>query len=143
MIIDGTNVTLTVIPETSKTHRGRRVRILKSDVAKRFQERLDTLPAKANYIFHTPNNPCTRYDTNNADKAVNRFLQDEVAKQCDIETLETQGSHTWRMTLNTFAKEKKVPVEIRAAYFGHSEDVNEQYYTDAVDVSDFVAVMFE
>ena len=141
--IDGNKVTLTITPEGSKTHKGRRISILKPEVSKRFIIRFNKLPKKAAYVFHTPLNPKTIWDKSNSDKAVNRFLHNEVAIECGIDALKTQGSHTWRKTLNTFAKEKGIPQELRSAYFGHSAEVNERYYTDSVDLSGFITGIFD
>lgn len=141
--IDGDTVTLNVTPADSKTHKGRRVPILLNESAQRFIARVNALDPSATYIFHTPTNPLTQYNITNADKAVNKFLHDEVAEECDIPSLSIKGvgNHIWRKTLNNFAKYQGLSKEYRASYFGHSEDVNEQYYTDDVEVAPFVETM--
>lgn len=58
-----------------------------------------------------------------------------------MEKLRDHGSHVWRTTLSTIAMKRGVPDEIRAAAFGHSADVNRNYYTDVTDISEYTRAM--
>lgn len=85
-------------------------------------------------LFRAPASPGSPWDQANAQKAV-RGLFDEVADACVVETLREVASHVWRATLNTRAMNAGVPVEVRAAYFGHAAIVNRSAYTDTADTS--------
>lgn len=49
---------------------------------------------------------------------------------------DSQRTHLWRSTLNSLMLD--IPVEVRAAYFGHDKAANQKYYTDTTDVTPVV-----
>ena len=75
------------------------------------------------------------WDSSNAQKAVSGFYK-ELAKELDIPLLLTARSHVWRTTLNSEWADLGVSAERRAAYFGHSPEINRQAYTDLVDLEE-------
>lgn len=141
--IDGDDVFITVRPEVSKTRRGRTVQVLDARVAKRLIERSETAQKGAKHVFGAPLIPKHVWDKTNCDKAVNGYLQDEVASECEINKLKDHGSHIWRATLSTIAMHKGIPDEIRAAAFGQSPEVNRNYYTDTTDITSFTKSMVQ
>ena len=74
------------------------------------------------------------WDSSNAQKAV-RALYDELADDLGIPLLRNVASHVWRATLNSEWRDRGGPAEVRSAYFGHSVEVNRQYYTADIDLS--------
>ncbi|MBS6364030.1 MAG: site-specific integrase [Actinomycetaceae bacterium] len=136
---DGQQITVTVTPERSKTHRGRTVPVLDDRIAARLRERVERSGGRG-LVFPAPANPEGRWDHANAQKAVRRLF-DEVADACEIDTLRGVSSHMWRATLNTRAMNAGVPVEVRAAYFGHTAIVNRNNYTDTADTTALTAAL--
>lgn len=125
---------VTVRPEASKTHRGREVPIIDHRVADRINARHQKLTGASDRLFPSQVEENTEWDKSNAQKAITGFLR-EVSEKCGIPALANHSSHIWRATLSTQAMQRGVPAEIRAAYFGHSAEVNRDYYTDTTDVS--------
>lgn len=130
---------VTVRKEVSKTHRGREVPILDARVAGRIK-RLRKAQKASEWLFPSPIAKSTRWDKSNLQKAVTGFLR-EVGEACDIPALSDHSSHIWRATLSTLAMKKGMPAEIRAAYFGHTAEVNRNYYTDTTDITPFIDAM--
>ena len=87
-------------------------------------------------VFPAPatDNPWREWDKSNCSKAV-RALYCQIASDCDRELLQTARSHVWRATLHTIARDRGIPIEIRAALFGHDPETARRYYTDTRDVS--------
>lgn len=134
-------VLVTVRPEVSKTHRGRTVPVLDGRVAQRLRERSERPRRGAKHAFGTPLVPKHEWERGNCVGAVNKYLHEEVAVECDIDKLKDHGSHIWRATLSTIAMTKDVPSEIRAAAFGHSPEVNLDSYTDVTDIATYTKSM--
>lgn len=130
---DGEIVSVTVTAERSKTHRARTVPVLDDRVVERLRARVASAKGQG-LVFPAPASPDSPWDQANAQKAV-RDLYDEVAEEIAVETLRGVSSHVWRATLNTRAMNAGVPVEVRAAYFGHTAIVNRAAYTDTADTS--------
>ena len=66
------------------------------------------------------------------------LLPVRVALMCPLghHLLLTARSHVWRTTLNSEWADLGVSAERRAAYFGHSPEINRQAYTDLVDLEE-------
>ncbi len=62
-----------------------------------------------------------------------RDYYDGISQSGDPEFAAQISSHAWRRTLNTMMA-SYLPVEVRAAYFGHTEQMNRRSYTDPVQV---------
>ena len=87
-----------------------------------------------------PAAPGKEWDLNNAEHAIKK-LYHELADALDIPLLNEVSTHVWRATLNTEWLNKGVPEIQRAAYFGHSPEVNRSYYTDLTDISPLVEML--
>lgn len=123
---------LEVTNEASKTHRGRECGVEDERIADRIRERLALLPEGDVPVFGSPAFPEREWDASNAQKAV-RALYDEMADALGIPLLREVSSHVWRATLSSEWRDKGELPETRAAYFGHTPEVNERYYTSGMD----------
>lgn len=130
---DAGQMMITVTAPKSKTHKARTVPVLDDRVAEVILTRKNTIGGKQ--VVGAPMDPNKRWDKDNAQRAV-RSLYKEIAATIGVERLATSRSHVWRATLNSLMLD--IPVEVRAAYFGHDEDVNRASYTDVTDTSDMV-----
>lgn len=137
--IIGDDVYINVPEDVSKTKKGRRVPILDKRVAREIKGRVKRSRKSQVWLFPAPTRVNKKWDRNNADKAINNFLRNEVAVACNIPALD--HSHVWRTTLSTIAASHGIPAEIRAAYFGQGEEVNKTYYTDKTDITPFLNAM--
>ena len=128
-------LTLEVLDTESKTHKGRKIKVYDPRVAQRIRERLDKLPqSPLTPIFGKPTDPSAVWDRSNAQKAVRR-VYDDTADALGIPMLRQVSSHVWRATLNSHWADLGVSAERRAAYFGHSPEMNKTRYTDLTDLS--------
>lgn len=132
---------LTVREGVSKTHIGRTVPVLDARVAERVRERVQNAPSGAQSpVFGAPCAPREIWDRDNAQKAT-KALYGELAEALDIPLLTEVGTHVWRSTLNTMWMERGVPVELRAAYLGHSKDMNRASYTDTSHTEQLISML--
>lgn len=127
--------TVEVTNDASKTHRGRIVPVLEPRVASMLLRRREDF-GDHGFVFPSPatDDPWREWDKSNCSKAV-RALYEEMAAECGLELLRTARSHVWRPTLHTIARNKGIPIEMRAALFGHDPETARRYYTDTQDVS--------
>ena len=127
--------TVEVTNDASKTHRGRIVPVLEPRVASMLLRRREDF-GDHGLVFPSPatDDPWREWDKSNCSKAV-RALYEEMAAECGLELLRTARSHVWRPTLHTIARNKGIPIEMRAALFGHDPETARRYYTDTQDVS--------
>lgn len=132
---------LTVTEDVSKTHRGREVPVFDERVAERLRGRLAHVvrPAQSAPVFPAPVTGQV-WDRGNCQKAVRAFY-DELADTLGIPQLHDVATHTWRATLNSEWADLGISAERRAAYFGHSIEVNRARYTDLTDVSEIARVL--
>lgn len=132
---------LTVTEEVSKTHRGREVPVIDERVAERLRGRLAHIvrPAASAPVFPAPVTGKV-WERGNCQKAVRAFY-DELADTLGIPQLHDVATHTWRATLNSEWADLGISAERRAAYFGHSIEVNRARYTDLTDVSEIARVL--
>lgn len=115
---------VTVRPEVSKTGRGRRVAVLHADVARSIQERRRSADAP---VIGAPADIDAHWERAAVIKAVREYYP-QLARRVPCPALETERAHVWRRTLNTITA-GALSVDIRAAWFGHTEQVNWQSYT--------------
>lgn len=138
---DKSPLVIHITPEVSKTKRGRRIPVLDERIESRLRDRLAKMSADPEaLVFPAPSSFFKEWDSSNAQKAI-RELYTSLASILDIPLLNEVRSHVWRTTLNTEWMEKGVPDVIRSAYFGHTEDVNRQYYTDLTDISPLMQML--
>ena len=118
----------------SKTHKGRVVPLLFPDVVKNLAKRKSLGGA---YVIGAPTDGKKVWDRDNARKECAKLYPEiGTAIKCP-EVFDHGRTHLWRESLNSLMLD--VPVEVRAAYFGHDKEVNRRYYTDTTDVSPMVA----
>lgn len=140
---DADPLTVTVTSEVSKTHKGRTVPVMDARVADRVRARLASMPQTASApVFGSPAYPERAWDPSNRQKAV-KALYREMADALDIPLLREVSSHVWRATLNTEWMERGIPDALRAAFFGHGEDVNRSSYTDTSGTAQLVRMLRE
>lgn len=127
--------TVEVTNDASKTHRGRVVPVLEPRVVSMLLRRREDFDGHG-LVFPSPaaDDPWREWDKSNCSKAV-RALYEQMAEECDLELLRTARSHVWRSTLHTISRNKGIPIEMRAALFGHDPETARRYYTDTQDVS--------
>lgn len=129
---------ITVPAALSKTKRGRRIPVLDPRVAAVLIARRDRLscahqrPADDLLVVGSPTDPTRPWDGRNARQRLAALYQ-HLAASLAIPELETERTHVWRATLNTLLGD--APAAVRAAAFGHSEQVNARSYTDGRDLS--------
>ncbi|MFV8381058.1 tyrosine-type recombinase/integrase [Corynebacterium hindlerae] len=139
VIITDEAVAVTVSADQSKTHRGRTVPILDNRVERYWRTRLETLSV-TDPLIPAPGDRHAHWRTDNAVKACAALYKD-IGAQLDDEAVAAMRSHGWRTVLNNLAIARGVPAEIRSAYFGHTEALNQSNYTDLTDVSAMNAVL--
>lgn len=138
---EGELLTVTVTAEISKTHRGRTIPITDARVAERMRRRMERAGRDPEaLLFPAPAAPDSVWDLNNAEHAIKKLYR-ELADELNVPLLRKVSTHVWRATLNTEWMQKGVPEVIRAAYFGHSPEVNRNYYTDTTNVSVLVDML--
>lgn len=132
---DGMKVEIT--PDISKTHKGRFAAVLDPRVADRILARPHTDPEGR--VFPTPTTGTGEWDRQNCQKAMNKFMRTELSKVSPM--LAEHSSHVWRSTLATIADRRGVSEAVNAAQFGHSVQVDREYYNDQSDTADYVREM--
>jgi len=121
-----------VSSDRSKTHRGRWAPVLHPDVVTRLKTLADE--SASDLVFPTATGTARgRQNTINRIKPVYVDLSEAVGAPA----LAAGHTHLWRSILNNAVLRSADPV-IRAAFFGHSTDVNRRYYTDTTDVMPLV-----
>lgn len=138
---DCPQMALTVRSDVSKTHRGRTIPLVDKNVSERLLGRL-TGKSGSDLVFCAPAAPGKPWDRSNVQKAVRR-LYDDMADATGIGTLHDVSSHVWRATLNTLWMNRGVPEPVRAAYLGHSSEVNREFYTSLTDIGPLTQLLRE
>lgn len=133
-------LTVTVTNGRSKSRRGRCIPIMDQRVAERVEARVSALKAPSAVVYPAPGSPDAIWNRSNAQKAVKR-LYARIADELDIPLLRDVRTHVWRTTMNMEWEAAGIPIEVRAAYFGHSAGVNRRYYTDVTDISAITALL--
>lgn len=123
---------VTVSADVSKTHRARTVPLLDERAERYWRERLKNIEPGAP-IIPAPGDKRSHWRTDNAVKATAALYKD-LGTVLEDETISAMRSHGWRTVLNNRAIARGVAAEVRAAFFGHTQDVNASSYTDLVDV---------
>lgn len=120
-------------PHESKTSKGRVVPILDERIAARIRELKPCGQDVAErLVVGSPADDQKIWDSSNLQKTIRSFYK-HIAKATDVKKFQTQRSHIWRATWNTLLA-NDVPLEVRSAFFGHTKQVNQRYYTDEIDV---------
>lgn len=116
----------------SKTHRMRDVPVLLPAVVQRLENRWAHRENDSDHVIGAPVDASKQWDAGNCGKATARLYM-ELADDLHIELLKTARTHVWRTTLNTMLL-GSVPEIIRAAYFGHTQEINRDSYTDTTNM---------
>lgn len=128
-------LTVTVTEEVSKTHRARTVPVFDKRVADRIRTRSRSASkTSSGLIFPRPSTD-TMWCRRSAQKGL-RSLYDKLADELGIPVLREVSTHVWRRTLNSEWADLGVSDARRAAYFGHSEEMNRSAYTDFLDLDE-------
>lgn len=135
-VTDDGEVIVPLSEEASKTHKGLLVQVIDPRVAERLLMRPSRSTGTDTYVIGSPADAHTRWDRDNCRKAVARFYV-ELGQALGIELLGTGRTHVWRTTLNHLTA-GFVPEAERAAWFGHSQDVNRKHYNDYSDTARMV-----
>lgn len=90
-------------------------------------------------LIGSPTKPSTVWDESNCQDETQALYQ-ELARDCDVPLLSTARTHVWRHTLNTVLL-AEVPEVVRAAFFGHTADVNRSRYTDLTNAHTMIRAM--
>lgn len=111
----------------NRSYRPRSVPVLDERVAERILARCNER-GQEDRIIGSPTKPSTVWDESNCQDET-QVLYRELARDCEVPLLATARTHVWRHTLNTVLL-ADVPEVVRAAFFGHTTDVNRSRYTD-------------
>lgn len=129
---DGRTMIVPVSAERSKTKAPRRAAVV-AEVAERLRERHSERPEDA-FVIGAPADGSKPWEPRAKDRTV-ASLYAEAAEALSLPLLRRDfRSHGWRHTLNTLTAEQ-VPVEVRSALLGHTEQVNRQHYLDLQDLT--------
>lgn len=132
-------VAVTVTAGMSKTHRGRTAPILDKRIEDYWRDRLSSMRL-TDPLIPAPADKHAQWRTDNAVKAA-AALYTDIGAVLEDEDVAAMRSHTWRTTLNNRAIARGVSAEIRSAFFGHSEALNQANYTDLTDVGAMQAAL--
>ncbi|MFC6145829.1 tyrosine-type recombinase/integrase [Corynebacterium nasicanis] len=120
----------------SKTDRPRRIPILDPRINQFFRERK---PDKDDdlHLIGSPIDPTTAWEDGNCRKCVAASYT-AWSRELEIPLLEHARTHLWRTTLNELTK-GVLSTSQRAAFFGHTEEINRQAYTDLTNIDGIAA----
>lgn len=130
--VPGQPLLLDIEAAIAKGGRPRTVMVLDERVADRLRQR-PTRNRRQNHIIGAPTDPQRIWDQGNRNKAA-RDLYLDMARDLEIELLQTERSHLWRTTLHTLYADT-VATAVLDAQFGNTERVRAKHYTDASDLS--------
>lgn len=109
--------------------KGRYIPILRDDVAEYLREHRE---ADDHYVIGSPSTTAKPWTATNADDTVPELYR-QVAAATGVPLLADLRSHSWRATLNGVYADK-LPATTRAAIFGHTEAINDEYYSDRANI---------
>lgn len=105
--------------------KGRFIPVLRDDVADYLREHRGE---PDEYVVGAPSSTAIAWDPTNADDSVPELYK-QIAEATGVAILAGLRSHSWRATLHGVYADQIDPAT-RAAIFGHTEAVAEEYYTD-------------
>lgn len=85
------------------------------------------------YVIGAPDDRSKLWEYGNRNRAA-ADLYREIAATLQIDVMESERSHMWRITLRSF-RDGKVPPAVLNSQIGHSEKSARKHYTDASDFS--------
>ncbi|WP_301485119.1 tyrosine-type recombinase/integrase [Intrasporangium sp.] len=135
---DGETMIVPVPAERSKTRAPRRAAVV-GEIAAHLRQRHTERPDDV-YVVSAPADGGKIWEPRARDKATSA-LYVEMADTLGIELLRRSfRGHGWRTTLNSLTADS-VPVEVRAALLGHTEQVNRAHYLDLTDLTSVARAM--
>lgn len=126
ILIDATS---DVVKGRKGKEKGRFIPILRDDVADYLREHRGE---KDEYVVGAPSSTTIAWDPTNADDSVPELYR-QVAEATGVKILAGLRSHSWRATLHGVYAAQIDPAT-RAAIFGHTQAIAEEYYTDRKNV---------
>lgn len=109
--------------------KGRYIPILREDVADYLRTHRED---DDHFVIGSPTTTAKPWTATNADDVVPELYR-QVAATTGVTLLTTLRSHSWRSTLNGVYSDK-LPATTRAAIFGHTEEINNEYYSDRANI---------
>lgn len=114
------------IAKGKKNHaKGRYIPLLRDDVA---QYLISHREADNHFVVGSPSTTEKSWTATNADDVVPELYK-QIADTTGVSILADLRSHSWRATLHGVYADK-IDAHTRAAIFGHTEQIADQYYTD-------------
>lgn len=130
--LEDDGITMVVPVTVSKNKKTRKAAVI-GEVASHLRRRRLTRACDV-YVIAAPSNGSKVWQQRGRDKAT-ASLYIEMATALRIPLLKHSfRGHGWRTTLNSLTA-GVVPIEVRAALLGHSEEVNRQHYLDLTDLT--------
>jgi len=129
-IIDGDdgmliNASAEIVKGRKGKEKGPYIPILREDVADYLEQHRG---APEEYVVGSPVTTAKPWDSTNADDKVPELYK-QIADETGVKILANLRSHSWRATLHGVYADTIDPAT-RAAIFGHTQAVAEEYYTD-------------
>lgn len=109
--------------------KGRFIPILRADVAEYLRTHRED---DEHFIVGSPTTTARPWDATNADDKVPELYR-QIAEATGVKILQDLRSHSWRATLHGVYADVMDPAT-RAAIFGHTEQVAEEYYNDRQNI---------
>lgn len=109
--------------------KGRYIPILREDVADYLHTHRED---NDHFVIGSPSTTAKPWTATNADDVVPELYR-QVAATTGVILLTDLRSHSWRSTLNGVYADK-LPATTRAAIFGHTEEINDEYYSDRANI---------
>lgn len=126
LLIDATK---DIVKGRKDKEKGRYIPILRNDVATYLHEHRED---DNTYVIGSPSTTANPWTATNADDVVPELYR-QIATATGVALLADLRSHSWRATLNGVYADK-LPATTRAAIFGHTEEINDEYYSDRANI---------
>lgn len=126
LLIDATK---DIVKGRQGKEKGRLIPILREDVADYLRTHRGN---DDHYVIGSPSTTAKPWTATNADDVVPQLYR-QVAEATSVALLADLRSHSWRATLHGIYADKINPAA-RAAIFGHTEQVADEYYTDRANI---------
>lgn len=126
LLIDATK---DIVKGRKGKEKGRLIPILREDVADYLRTHRGD---DDHYVIGSPSTTAKPWTATNADDVVPELYR-QVAEATSVALLADLRSHSWRATLHGIYADKINPAA-RAAIFGHTQQVADEYYTDRANI---------
>ncbi|MDN6136158.1 tyrosine-type recombinase/integrase [Corynebacterium sp.] len=119
------NASADIVKGRKGKEKGRYIPILRADVAEYLRQNRGQ---PEEYVVGSPADSFKPWDATNADDKIPELYK-QIADETGVKILANLRSHSWRATLHGVYADVMDPAT-RAAIFGHTQAVAEEYYTD-------------